>query len=143
MIINSLQNYTEKESASKFLKAFESYQNRTKNEIGALEHLCLKAYQEIVVPKSYLTCFRHFVGIYNGQDTANIVCEGKKIFKKSRMALVCPSSTSPSLSIKLQQRNETTSQPVIFLFLSFLYQMLHFFYIKRITFYHLRFEEIR
>ena len=83
----SLQNYTEKESASKFLKAFESYQNRTKNEIGALEHLCLKAYQEIVVPKSYLTCFRHFVGIYNGQDTANIVCEGKKISEKNEDGL--------------------------------------------------------
>ena len=89
MIINSLQNYTEKESASKFLKAFESYQNRTKNEIAAPEHLCLKAYQEIVVPKSYLTCFRHFVGIYNGQDTANIVCEGKKNSEKSEDGLFC------------------------------------------------------
>lgn len=29
--------------------------------------------------------------IYNGQNPADIVCEGKK---KARMALVCPSSTS-------------------------------------------------
>ena len=49
----SLQKYNEKESSSKFLQDFRSYQNRTKNEIGTLEHLCLKAYQEIVVPKSY------------------------------------------------------------------------------------------
>ena len=89
MIFNSLQNYTEKESASKFLKAFESYQNRTKNEIGTPGYLYLKAYQEIVVPKSYLTCFRHFVGIYNGQDTANIVCEGKKNSEKSEDGLFC------------------------------------------------------
>lgn len=83
MIKNSPQKYNEKENASKFLKAFESYQNRTKNEIDAPKRLYLKAFQRIVVPKSYLTCFRHFVGIYNGQDTANIVCEGKKISEKS------------------------------------------------------------
>ena len=89
MIKNSPQKYNEKENASKFLKAFESYQNRTKNEIGTPKHLYLKGYQEIVVPKSYLTCFRHFVGIYNGQDTANIVCEGKKISEKSEDGLFC------------------------------------------------------
>ena len=89
MIINSLQNYTEKENASKFLKAFESYQNRTKNEIGTPKRLYLKAFQRIVVPKSYLTCFRHFVGIYNGQDAPDIVCEGKKISEKNEDGLFC------------------------------------------------------
>jgi len=44
VIINSLQNYTEKENASKFLKAFESYQNRTKNEIDTPKRLYLKAF---------------------------------------------------------------------------------------------------
>ena len=99
MIKNSPQKYNEKENASKFLKAFESYQNRTKNKIGTPKRLYLKAYQEIVVPKSYLTCFRHFVGIYNGQDNLILSVKARKFQKKARMALISPSSSSPVHSL--------------------------------------------